>query len=685
MKGEERYLLNLLEGTKTRFHIPVYQRNYDWRIEDCKQLFDDLEELATGSENTHFFGSIVSQADGDARVVIDGQQRITTSYLLLLALVHLLREGSISSEDASLAEMINEEYLIDKWHKDESKLKLKLIKDDQKAFEAIYSADKKSYVDASNITSNYNYFRKRIEESRLNADQIRDAIEKLMIIDIKLDKSDDAQRIFESLNSTGLELSEGDKIRNFILMGLNPALQEEYYEDYWNEIEKNTDYDVSSFARDWLAATQRRTPAIKKVYTVFKNLVKDNSMDTKDLLDSLLRYSSYYRLIYKHDSGNASLDAALRRLVLLDTSVVNPYLLNLLEYRENGAIEDAEVVESLHAVEGYIFRRWICKVPTNALNKVFETLHSETLRGVSDQASYSDVLKYVLLSKEGSGRYPRDKEFIEEFERRDFYRIGSYRFYLYDRLENGNSLERVDVVKGMRDDRYTVEHVMPQTLSPSWREDLGPDYVEVHKRWINSLANLTLTAYNSQYSNKRFADKRDVEGGFKDTGFRISKYIAQCDKWTEDELKARNDRLKTRFLELWPMAETEYVPAFDMHEEVGLDEEFEFTNRKIAAYTFLGSRFTVKNWAEMICGVLSSIHELDPYVLIRYIPDGEFPARYFFADEADYCYEIANGLYFNPGSSTSTKIETLKRVFAVAQLEENELSFELYKTKSEGE
>lgn len=683
MKGEERYLVNLLEGTKTRFHIPVYQRNYDWRIEDCKQLFDDLEELAVGSESTHFFGSIVSQADGDVRIVIDGQQRITTSYLLLLALVHLLQKGSIVSEDANLAEMINEEYLIDKWHKNDSKLKLKLIKDDQRAFEAIYSADESKFISTSNITVNYNYFRKRIASSELSADQLQLAIEKLMVIDIKLDGTDDAQRIFESLNSTGLELSEGDKIRNFILMGLDSESQEKYYEEYWNRIEKNTDYDVSSFARDWLAATQRKTPAIKKVYAIFKNYVRDNGIETNYLLENLLRHSEYYRLICKHDSGNASIDAVLKRLVLLDTSVVNPYLLNLFEYRETQKITDAEIAESLEAIENYIFRRWVCKVPTNALNKVFETLHSETLRGAKNESRYPDVLKYILLAKEGSGRYPRDEEFLDEFERRDFYRIGAYRFYLYDKLENGNSLERVNVVGGMKEDRYTVEHVMPQSLSPSWKEDLGADYERVHNRWLNSLANLTLTAYNSQYSNKRFIDKRDAEGGFKDTGFRMSKQIADSEKWTEAELEQRNKWLKKRFLELWPTIETSYMPAFDMHEEVGLDEDFEFTNRKIAAYTFLGSRFTTRNWAEMICGVLSSVYDLDPSALLRYIPDGEFPARFFFSEESDYCYEIASGLYFNPGSSTLTKIDILKRVFSAAQLDASELTFELYRNKEE--
>ena len=196
--------------------------------------------MITEGVESHFFGSIVSKADGpDTRIVIDGQQRITTSYLLLLALVSKLRSGAISSEDDSLADMINEEYLIDKWHKSERKLKLKLIKDDQAAFEAIYSANAEKFIQDSNVTQNFIYFCGRIDKTKLTADQLRDAIERLMIIDIKLDKEDDAQRIFESLNSTGLDLNEGDKIRNFILMGLDARMQEEYYEKYWNEIEKN--------------------------------------------------------------------------------------------------------------------------------------------------------------------------------------------------------------------------------------------------------------------------------------------------------------------------------------------------------------------------------------------------------------------------------------------------------------
>lgn len=684
MKGEERYLLNLLEGTKTRFVIPVYQRNYDWKLEQCKQLFDDLEELVHEGGESHFFGSIVSKADGDIRVIIDGQQRITTSYLLLLALVRQLRDGGITSSDENLADMVNEEYLIDKWHKSEKKLKLKLIKDDQAAFEAIYTGDPDKFVQDSNVTQNYLFFCNRIKASQLDADQLKGAIEKLMIIDIKLDKEDDAQRIFESLNSTGLDLSEGDKIRNFILMGLDPVTQEICYEKYWNGIEKNTGYEVSSFARDWLAAIRRKTPAIKKVYTTFKDYVKSQGFDTVELLAELLKYSDHYRVITKASSGNHKIDAVLRRLNLFDASVMHPFSLNLFECRREGKVSNNEVVEALLAVESYLFRRWVCKVPTNALNKVFETLNGEVMRGVSEGGSYPEVLKKVLLSKEGSGRFPDDKEFMAAYTERDFYRIGGYRYYLYDRLENGDSLEYVNVVENLRDEVFSVEHIMPQTLSSSWLADLGEDHDAIHERWLNSMANLTLTAYNSKYSNRRFVEKRDMDDGFKDSGFRINKYVSLQDEWGEAQLEERDKLMREKFLSLWPMISSDFEWSNDVYDEHALDDDFDFSGRKIAAYSFMGSRFTTKSWVEMICGVLSMLYEIDPVVFHKFVPEGsDFPGRYFSWKSDGHPFKVGEGIYFNAGSSTSTKIESLKIIFDAAGLEGSDLSFELYKVKAE--
>ena len=679
MKGEERYLTNLLEGTKTRFVVPVYQRNYDWKIEHCRRLFDDIEDVISEDRESHFFGSVVSKAERDIRIVIDGQQRITTTFLLLTALIAQVEAGVLEVEDDQLTDRVRHEYLVDKYHKSEVKLKLKLVKDDQEAYSRLFSTIGAELVEDSNVTQNYRYFLRRLSGTSYNADEILSGIERLMVIDITLGKDDDAQLIFESLNSTGLDLSEGDKIRNFILMGLESDLQEQYYEQYWNPIEKNTGYDVSVFVRDWLAAKFRQTPAIKKVYAVFREHAKKDGVETRELLEEMLKYAKHYSAIRNANTGVPKIDTVLRRITLLEMSVVNPYLLNLLEYRATGKVGDDEVADALRSVEIYIFRRWACKVPTNALNKVFETLHAESARGTEDGADYCDVLNYVLLKKEGSSRIPNDAEFLRSLDERDFYHIQNNKFYLYDRLENGDSLERVSVVQALEDETFTVEHIMPQNLSSSWKDALGANYEAIHSEWVNRLANLTLTGYNSQYSNKRFSEKRDAPNGFKDSGLRMNKYVASCGEWGVAELKERSRQLGEDFLRLWPLPKTTYVPKTDIHEEHGLEEDFSFTNRKIAAYTFMGTRFTVKNWAEMICGVLTLVGELDPVALRKYVGETEFPARYFSDEEGSYSFEVADGVYFNPGSSTETKCYTLKRVFDRVGIEYSDLSFELYR------
>ena len=685
MKGEERYIAELLDGRKARFKIPVYQRNYDWKIEHCKRLFDDLEDVIAQDRTTHFFGSVVSKVEYSERIVIDGQQRITTLFLLLTALVHQIEAGAIAADDDDLADTIREDYLIDKRHKDDLKLKLKLIKDDQEAYKRLFDTTGKALIEDSNVTQNYRYFLRRLNDPNYSAGQILSAMEKLMVIDIMLGNDDDAQLIFESLNSTGLDLSEGDKIRNFILMDLDSAHQDEYYEKYWNPIEKNTKYDVSGFVRDWLAAKERKTPAIKRVYTVFREHVKKDELSTKSILEEMLKYSKYYRAIRNADTGDAEIDHELRHLILLDSSVINPFLLNFFEYWECGNIANEEVAQVLKSIETYIFRRWVCKVPTNALNKVFETLHAETVRGFENGESYVNVLNYILLKKEGSSKLPGDEEFIKAMVERDFYHIGNNKFYLYECLENGDSRERVNVVERLEDDTFSVEHIMPQTLSAAWKSDLGSDSEAIHGRWLNSLANLTLTGYNSQYSNKRFVEKRDAKNGFKDSGLRMNRWISEQDTWTEAQLKERNRMLEEEFLQLWPMLTSNYIPQSDIHEEVSLADDFDFRYRKIAAYSFMGSRYPVKSFADMILGVLSLIGELDPALLRKYTMEKEFPSRYFSSLPEEYFFEVADGVYFNPGSSTDTKCNALKRIFDRVGIDYDELSFELYKSSNDEE
>ena len=372
MKGAELRLIEYMEGSKKRFIIPVYQRNYDWRIENCKQLFDDLVKVVKDSRKSHFFGSLVSVYEPSGRntefLVIDGQQRLTTVSLLFLAMYNLITNGILIPQDESLATQIYEEFLVDKYQPKETRIKLKPVKNDKKAFDKLFAGEDE-YIRESNLTANYKYFYERIQKQEVTLDELFDAICRLEIINITLNNEDNAQLIFESLNSTGLELSEGDKIRNFILMGLQPQRQEEYYEKYWNNIELCTKYDVSAFVRDYLSVKQQMIPAQKKIYTTFKKFVESGNTEIKDLLEEMLAYAKRYQILLGEKTENKALNACISRLNRLETTVTRPYFLEVLRLSDEKVLTLAQVAEIFRIAENFIFRRFICDIPTNALNK----------------------------------------------------------------------------------------------------------------------------------------------------------------------------------------------------------------------------------------------------------------------------------------------------------------------------
>ncbi len=686
MDGHKQYLTDLIEGKLTRFVIPVYQRNYDWKQEQCGRLFDDLVEVVKTDRDEHFFGSIVSQTPRGERVVIDGQQRITTVFLLLAAIRSQLRAGVVAAEDAELADDIDEYYLIDRKHRNDQKLRLKLIKSDRKAFAAILDEKEAGFVPDSNVTQNFLYFKERIASADVEVDDLYEAIKSLCVIDITLDPGDDAQLIFESLNSTGLDLSEADKIRNFVLMNLDQEIQEAYYDDYWNVIEINTDYEVSEYIRFYLAALEGKTPAIKKVYPSFRaHAVKRFSspggsgleIETEELLKEMLRYSIHYRNCIHPETGSKEIDSALRAIRLFDASVIHPYLLNLLEYRKQGNISDDVVAEVLWAIDSYLFRRWVCGVPANALNKIFETLHSDGLKGVDEGFGYQDVVKYLITHKSGTGRFPEDGDFLYALDTRDFYRIGNRKYYLYDRLENGRSNERISVVAGLENGDFSVEHIMPQTLSAEWKKAIGSDWERVHEEWIHKMANLTLTAYNSDYSNRPFTQKRDMKKGFTDSGFRMNQWVAKQDTWSEPQMKEREERLEERFLELWPYPSSAYEPKKILPESASLDSDAEFTGRRISGFSFMDVRYAVNQWNEMLSKMMQLVYELEPAKIHSLAGRSDYPASAFRNEKAHGYSKVAEGVYVKTGSSTIAKIDLLRSVFDLCDIEQAELIFEM--------
>ena len=507
MEGRESYLLKFFEGSGKRFIIPVYQRNYDWKIENCKQLFDDLVHVIRENQTSHFFGSIVSYTHlRDEVVLIDGQQRITTVSLILVAMINALKNGKMISTDDRLAEFLLDTYVIDKYRKEERKVRLKPFRDDCDAFDRLIFNNEEDYIQDSKVTRNYRYFYDRITTSKeLTLDELKRAIESLEIIDIVLEPEhgDDPQLIFESLNSTGLDLTEADKIRNFILMGLEPAIQEQYYDEYWNKIECYCGEDLDSFVRNYLTINTGVIPNIRNVYQSFKVYAKGK--DIQSLLGQMLTYATAYKKLTTFDMGNGEANEIARRLDLLDVTVAYPFLMAFMVYASETGVYEQEVVPVLSCIESYVFRRLMCDLPTNALNRIFASLHNYIIKNKKESDSYSDVMIYFLESRKLSRSYPKDEEFLNGFTTKNIYAMRSKnKAYMFERLENGSSKEKNDVVGNIEQGILSVEHIMPQMLSSRWKQDLGERCEEIHEQWLHTISYLTLTGYNSVYSNKPF-------------------------------------------------------------------------------------------------------------------------------------------------------------------------------------
>lgn len=687
MNGNAQKLIKYLDGASKRFIIPVYQRNYDWKMEHCKQLYDDLVKIIRQNRKSHFFGSIVSvQSESGTMeefLIIDGQQRLTTISLLLLAIYHLLSSGKMVSRDHQLTDKILKKYLIDEYEPEEKRIKLKPIKNDQKAFGILFDQDEE-YIPDSNLTINYRYFYDRIQHGELDIDELFDAICKLEIINISLNHEDNPQLIFESLNSTGLNLSEGDKIRNYILMGLPNDQQTKFYEKYWNRIESYTDYDVSSFVRDYLSIKQQSTPNMNSVYPTFKKYVEDAEVaDIEPLLKDLLEYAKRYAFLIKGGHSDERLNSCIYRLNRLSTSVTRPFLLEVIRLSESGALTADELIEVFHFTESYLFRRAICDLPTNALNKIFLLLHREIIRFDRDESHYVEKFKYALLSKRERTRFPSDEEFAECMSTRNIYGMNpKNKLYLFERLENSETSETKDVWGHLDRGEYSIEHIMPQHLTAAWIVSLGDNYEAIHTNWLHRLANLTLTAYNSRYSNSPFAEKRDMPHGFKDSGLRINQWVGRKEQWGLPELEERDQLLKNTVIGIWPYPTSNYHPQKKQMDAIALDEDVILTGRVLSKYSFKGAEQPVASWADMYQQVITMLHSENKAVLTK-LAVSQDPAvdlsLHFSMSPTSFnsCRQIDTDLYVWTGTDTQYKINNLRKIFAIFDVPESELVFYL--------
>ena len=557
MKATHAHLLKFINSA-TQFVIPIYQRTYSWTEKECRQLWNDVRRAGKSDHiPVHFLGSVVyieeslSNASNRAPLlVIDGQQRLTSATLLLAALAQ--KVGDDEPLDGFSSKKIRNRYLLDPDETGERAFKLLLSQTDRSTLNALVQGDELPEPYSRRVSENFDLFACWLDQDKDAVKDICAGLSKLMIVDVALSRDhDNPQLIFESMNSTGKELSQADLIRNFVLMGLEPKLQTRLYEQYWRRMEEGFGQSAyashfDGFMRHYLTVVTRSIPRLDDVYEAYKaysqeQLAKERNIE--DLTREVWEFSRYFRALALGQESDPQLKSGFHDLRELKVDVAYPFLLEVYRDYEANVLSADDFLGIVRLVEAYVFRRAICAVPTNSMNKTFANFG----RSLSKDR-YLESVKASFLNLKSYRRYPVDDEFIARMQDRDLYNFRS-RVYWLRRFENFDRKERVHV------DDYTIEHIMPQNenMPQPWRDALGADWSEIKARWLHTLGNLTLTGYNSEYSDKIFAQKRDMDGGFKDSPLRVNQGLAQLDNWDESTIKARAERMAKRAAEVWPM------------------------------------------------------------------------------------------------------------------------------------
>lgn len=555
MKATEAKFLDFLEKAP-QFVIPIYQRTYSWSKRECRQLRDDIVRAGSDDDiSAHFVGSIVYIEKGlypvtrwSPLLVIDGPQRLTMVTLILEALARQL--GDDEPVDGFSAKKLRSYYLLNPLEEGERGFKLVLTQTHKASLLALVQQKTQPTDQSLRVTENFAFFEEQVKNLGADLPALCRGLAKLVVVDIALSREqDNPQLIFESMNSTGRALSQADLIRNFILMGLEPAHQTQLYEDHWRPMEVGFGQEgygshFDSFMRHYLTLKTGEIPNVRAVYEAFKSHggapgIAAAGVDA--LVEDIRAFAGYYCAMALGKETDKKLAEAFRDLRDLKVDVAYPFLLELYDDFSSERLKSADFEAAVRLVEAYVFRRAICAIPTNSLNKTFATfgraLHKDR---------YLESAQAHLLTLPSYRRFPGDEEFKREFVVRDLYNFPR-RSYWLRRLENHGRKERVPV------DEYTIEHILPQNenLSANWQEELGPEWHRVQETWLHTLGNLTLTGYNAEYSDRPFPEKRDMNGGFRVSPLKLNEGLGDLDRWDEAAIKNRAERLASVAAGVW--------------------------------------------------------------------------------------------------------------------------------------
>lgn len=584
MKATEASLLQFLKKSP-QFVIPIYQRTYSWTEKECAQLWSDVIRAGENDDaNAHFVGSVVYVEKGIYQVssqspllVIDGQQRLTTVTLLLEALSRHL--GESEPLEGFSAKKLRNYYLLNPLEDGDKAFKLLLTQTDRDTLINLVQQRPLPREHSVRVHQNFEFFDQKVSRLGSNLEVLCRGLGKLMIVDVALNREqDNPQLIFESMNSTGRELSQADLIRNYVLMGLEPDHQTELYERHWRPMELEFGQEsygayFDAFMRHYLTVKTGDIPKVQAVYEAFKvhaSRPEVAAAGVDELVKDVQLYAGYYCAMALGREPDPALKDAFQDLRDLRVDVAYPLLLELYHDYAHETLPREDFLRSLQLIESYVFRRAICAIPTNSLNKTFANLGRSLKKD-----RYLESLEANFLLLPSYRRFPNDEEFRRDLETRDMYNLPRRSFWLR-RLENHGRKERVFV------DEYTIEHIMPQnpTLSEEWKNELGPAWEHIHEAKLHTLGNLTLTGYNSEYSDRPFRQKRDMPGGFRESPLHLNRGIGALEQWGEEQIEARAAALSKTAITVWqrPAVDKSVLAAYsakpraDDRPEYGLED-----------------------------------------------------------------------------------------------------------------
>ncbi len=587
MKATEAKFLGFLKKSP-HFTIPIYQRTFSWTEAQCRQLWEDILRAGANEEIfAHFIGSIVYVEKGLYQVssqspllVIDGQQRLTTVSLIIEALARHL--GDSEPIDGFSAKKLRHYYLLNPLEDGKQRYKLVLTQTDEQTLLAIVDQKPLPTQSSLRVGETFRFFKERVTALGEDLVPFCKGLEKLMVVDISLSREqDNPQLIFESMNSTGLELSQADLIRNFVLMGLEPDRQVRLYSEHWRPMELafgQTAYGrhFDGFMRHYLTFKTGDIPNVRQVYEAFKSFARrteTGSSGVETLVADLHKFAGHYCAMALGRESEQRLAVAFQDLRDLKVDVAYPLLLELYDDYSSGRLSCEDLVEAVRLVESYVFRRAVCAIPTNSLNKTFATFGRSLMKD-----RYLESILAHFLQLPSYRRFPRDEEFQREIKVRDLYNFRS-RSYWLRRLENHDRKKPVLV------DEYTIEHILPQNehLSKPWRDALGDSWQRVQETCLHTLGNLTLTGYNAEYSDHPFKEKCDMKGGFRESPLRINRGLGDVDAWNETAIRERAERLARMAVDVWKGPSL----SMDVLNTYGVKEEKDRKGYTLADHTYL--------------------------------------------------------------------------------------------------